>query len=375
MVFLSSVLKQRKILIFAFLLFSQAGFASDQISETTKEKAGVGPFHNSPWKIFGGVGGGLGSVSGQEYQESPQGAQLLISGLISYQLPRWVFDGGASWMYSKVSGTNAANIPINVQTRSGMLNLSPRYRLSEKWQLGPTYDLAFGTDTGFGPAISQSIGTSFVGLKAVYEMPYEIFPVRFWMQAATDVSISDRQVYLALVGVQIGIPLGRSRNESVQEKVQWSSAPPARAPETQKVQVDLDPQKVFFSTNSGVLKPEVVKILTDIGSYLKANPEEWKSVEVSGHADQRGSYQYNLKLSKRRATSVSKALLNGGVPRSQLSTESLSYSKPMDPRQNRLAWARNRRVELVFNEVKNPEPLIEKLKPLMNQVPWDKRSN
>src|SRR4051812_24524018 len=69
---------------------------------------------SSPWHIFGGLASGYGSVSSQEYSGSIGGQQFLVSGLVSYQIPKWVFDGGLSWIYSRVGGLDSQNIPVEI---------------------------------------------------------------------------------------------------------------------------------------------------------------------------------------------------------------------------------------------------------------------
>jgi outer membrane protein OmpA-like peptidoglycan-associated protein len=316
------------------------------------------------WRIYGGFGTGYGSVSGSEYANSPNGAQYLLNADLVYQLPLWVFDAGVGWFYSGLSGRNQDNARIDIRTRSALMDLSARYRIGERWQLGPVANFAFGTDTAFGPSVSQSKLTTLLGLKAAYEFPNERFPVRLWSQVSTDVSISDRQAVVALLGIQVGIPLSFSRQE---EPIHVTSSAPITV--QGELRIALDPQKVFFGTDSAALKPNVHQVLTELGSYLKENPESGAVVEVSGHADQRGRYQYNLKLSKRRSDSVLKAMAAAGMDSSQVKASAHSYSIPLDPGNNKVAWAKNRRVEIRFERVTDATKLQEILSPLMAQSP------
>ena len=120
----------------------------------------------SNWKLFGGVASGFGLAAGQDYAGSPSGLQVVLSGLVSYEARSWVYDGGISWLYSQLNGSTAENLPVEVRTRAGMINLSPRYRLSQHWQLGPAMDIAFGTDTSFGASVGNPIGTCVDGTKS-----------------------------------------------------------------------------------------------------------------------------------------------------------------------------------------------------------------
>ncbi|MBC7692939.1 MAG: OmpA family protein [Methylotenera sp.] len=322
--------------------------------------------YRTHWTLFGGLSGGLSTVSGGDFSKNPKGSQYSLGLGLSYEKARWVYDIGASWLSSKITGATPGTESIGIHTRSGMGDLSARYRLGERWQIGPVVNNLFGTDTGFGPSVGNSIGTWFVGLKTVYEFPFDRFPVRLTQQISTDISIPDRQATLAFIGVQIGLPIRASSSSgsgspgNTPDVIRTRSAAPA-GPFT----VVLDPQKVFFKTNSAELRPEVKAILQDVGVYLHEKSTTWESLEISGHADQRGSYKYNLALSEKRANSVSKVLRSGGIQALKIHTQAYSFSKPLDEAKDLKAFAKNRRVELVFNQFQDPQVLIEKLRPLM----------
>lgn len=339
-----------------------------EIQSQAKIKSSPAPADSSnhPWTLFGGIGTGYGVVSGQDFSESPQGGQLLFNGTLSYQATRWVLDGGIGWIYSNISGKNTANQSIQINTRAGLLELSPRYRISNSWQVGPILNVAFGTDTSFSSSVGQTSGTYFLGLKGVYEFHEGMFPIRIWSQISTDLTIQNQQAYLALLGIQIGIPF--QRKQSVESTSGMQVAVTQKKPSSQ-VHILLDPQKVFFNSNSATLKVQTRKALEEIATYLQQN-EKASTVEVDGHADQRGSYQYNFQLSKRRATAVKTALLSGNIDSSKLSLHAYSFLHPLDSSNTETAWAKNRRVELIFDRIENKELLLKKLRPLMTEGEW-----
>jgi outer membrane protein OmpA-like peptidoglycan-associated protein len=191
--------------------------------------------------------------------------------------------------------------------------------------------------------------------------------VRFWQQLWTDVSIPERRIVVGMLGFQVGLPFHREPEITVSDKVSLSAAK-AVTP-MQEIKISLDAQQVFFSTNKARLKKTVQEALADVGRYLRANPENVSQVVISGHADRRGSFAYNLKLSQRRAQEVVSAIGAGSGSSSWLRLESHSYSNPIDSAYTPKAWAKNRRVELVFREVKNPDELMRKLEPLTRFQP------
>ena len=71
-------------------------------------------------------------------------------------------------------------------------------------------------------------------------------------------------------------------------------------------------------------------------------------VRLEGHADERGTREYNLALGERRANAVSAFLRAQGVSAAQLDVISFGEEKPVDRRHTEAAWARNRRVQLLY---------------------------
>ena len=129
----------------------------------------------------------------------------------------------------------------------------------------------------------------------------------------------------------------------------------ARQLKEAEVRMELNPALIQFQTDDASLRPESSQFLMNLGQYLELNSQSFGSVEIGGHADQRGTYEYNLKLSGRRAKSVMKALSNGGLSRQKMDARAYSFSRPIDAANTERAWAKNRRVELIFRSVKKPQ--------------------
>ena len=71
-------------------------------------------------------------------------------------------------------------------------------------------------------------------------------------------------------------------------------------------------------------------------------------VRLEGHADERGTREYNLALGERRAKAVGAFLLAQGAGRGQFEPISFGEEKPADPGHSEAAWARNRRVQIIY---------------------------
>jgi outer membrane protein OmpA-like peptidoglycan-associated protein len=111
-------------------------------------------------------------------------------------------------------------------------------------------------------------------------------------------------------------------------------------------------QKIQFKTGSAEILPESFSILDAVATTLIHNPQ-FTLVEVAGHADERSSDEYNLRLTQLRVNAVVAALVQRGVGRERLRAKGYGEYCPEDPRSNEEAWEKNRRVE--FKIVKTKE--------------------
>ncbi|NJL25718.1 MAG: OmpA family protein [Calothrix sp. SM1_5_4] len=97
--------------------------------------------------------------------------------------------------------------------------------------------------------------------------------------------------------------------------------------------------------------------LRRLARTLAANRELFDHVEVVGHADQRGTNQYNYRLSERRATTIANSLISAGVSPGQVRTQGRGEAELLTRSLAPAALARNRRVEMRFHGVKNQAAL------------------
>ncbi|WP_448212276.1 peptidoglycan-associated lipoprotein Pal [Colwellia sp. MEBiC06753] len=103
---------------------------------------------------------------------------------------------------------------------------------------------------------------------------------------------------------------------------------------------------VYFDFDTSTLSGEFSPILDAHAKYLNANSSV--KVLVEGHADERGTPEYNIALGERRAKAVVTYLENMGVSPSQLSVVSYGEEKPMVKDRTEAAFAKNRRAVLVY---------------------------
>jgi peptidoglycan-associated lipoprotein len=103
---------------------------------------------------------------------------------------------------------------------------------------------------------------------------------------------------------------------------------------------------VYFDYDQAEIRPEFNALLQAHGQNLASNPNA--QVRLEGHADERGSREYNIGLGERRAQAVRRVLMLQGATANQLSTVSYGEERPAATGSDDEAWRLNRRVELVY---------------------------
>ena len=106
------------------------------------------------------------------------------------------------------------------------------------------------------------------------------------------------------------------------------------------------PDRVFFATNESILTTASRDTLRKQATWLRANSEI--TVVLEGHADERGTREYNLALGERRAAVISSFLRSAGVSSRQIEVVSYGEERPQNPGHNSAAWAQNRRAVVEY---------------------------
>jgi peptidoglycan-associated lipoprotein len=103
--------------------------------------------------------------------------------------------------------------------------------------------------------------------------------------------------------------------------------------------------RVFFAFDSSVISADQRPTLQRQASWMQQYPSV--TVMVEGHADERGTREYNLALGQRRANAARDVLVSGGVAGSRISTISYGKDRPAALGSDEAAWAQNRRAVTV----------------------------
>ena len=101
------------------------------------------------------------------------------------------------------------------------------------------------------------------------------------------------------------------------------------------------PDWVFFATNESILTTKSRDTLRKQAAWMRKNSN--LNFVIEGHADERGTREYNLALGERRANAAKDYLMTYGVAGNRLSVISYGKERPVDSGSNPLSWSKNRR--------------------------------
>lgn len=134
-------------------------------------------------------------------------------------------------------------------------------------------------------------------------------------------------------------------NQNGAGQIQDASAPVPTDPDT--VWESVVGNSVQFATNAHDLSPEAQSALQRQAQWLLENPA--RTAVIQGHADERGTREYNLALGERRAESVRAYLVALGIDAVRLETTSFGKEQPLCGEADETCWARNRRAVTALN--------------------------
>ena len=103
--------------------------------------------------------------------------------------------------------------------------------------------------------------------------------------------------------------------------------------------------RVFFATNKSVLTTASRDVLRKQAAWMRKKKD--LSFTIEGHADERGTREYNLALGERRANAVKDYLMTYGISGNRLSVISYGKERPVNSGSSPLAWSQNRRAVTV----------------------------
>ena len=307
-----------------------------------------------PW-VFMGFDFGFAGVSTSAFSEiGKSGYHFEIKGVAAFYQPRWVFDFGVGYFSDNISSTGTFQ-SVRVITNGLMLEVSPRYRLGQAWQLGPVVNLLFSTDASFSENPNDSSLLSLLGgARVQYELPLSENILRLGAQAMTSIGIGSRNLWTVQGDIQFGFPFNAPKPATI-----YVYGPAKAYEEAHSVTVNLDEKHILFETNKSVIRKPYQANLEKFSQFLVQNAAIWDAVRIEGHTDSRGKADHNIALSFARATAVGTYLIKAGIPSAKIEVKGLGASQPLDPGNDEAAWQKNRRVVIKITGVEDPAKMSQ----------------
>ena len=103
---------------------------------------------------------------------------------------------------------------------------------------------------------------------------------------------------------------------------------------------------IYFDFDQSTIRAEFREVLNGHAAYLAANPGA--RIVLEGHADERGTREYNMALGERRGNSVSRYLVVQGVSVDAIEVVSFGEERPVNEGHDEASWSENRRVEIRY---------------------------
>ncbi len=365
--------KKIKLILFCVLAFNINVQADDSLTLESRTKLTSGIFSDNynPQGFWGFIGLNLGvidsetSVSGEN---DAAGSQFDLRALGSLYVPNtdWLIDLGLGLQNSHIGKGQ-----LDKDVSAMYLELSPRIKLSQKWQAGPVAKVLVLGDHKFFDDSEAPVG--FVGLALDYEVPWlQDNLVRFGGRIMSDMNVDSRRVTMAMIDLQIGMPFtNKPQVRTVERNVKV--APAVKVEEEKQVEteiiteelvalknVELDGKNISFQLGKVLPTKKSQEFLSRLGKLLSENENVLEGINISGHTDDTGKDITNKILSHSRAQLAARALAAAGLSSEKLEVKSFSDSQPIAFETN--TKFKNRRIEIIFKGVKDEKKLKEIIK-------------
>jgi outer membrane protein OmpA-like peptidoglycan-associated protein len=257
-------------------------------------------------------------------------------------------------------GTDDTRRKKDITSSGVFVEFFPHFRPNDNLQIGPEAHIALAPYRLFLPGEDNKSQTIFAGLRAAWETVEETRSYRFGFEYLIDINIEPRSIQNIVLSFDLGFPIKERFTKVVEKKrierrreiiEKTVEKPVEKTVITKQVSMVFDQQSINFVTAKAELLPASQIKIQNLAKFLSTNRLLWTKVIIEGHTDRRGEYNYNMKLSLDRAISVGQELARNGVDPKQISWQGFGPTRPIDPTDNELAWARNRRVEIKFDGV------------------------
>jgi len=315
-----------KILLTALIMFSVKSFAGQNESML-------------------GLSVGQSFLSKSEDGIDKKGLNYEIKGIYSIDRDFFNYDLGIGYQRNELKGDlNPGDIKI--KTNSAFLEADAKYKLNHNY-FGLGVKVLGGTDSSFKEVQGTYSPNTEIGLKYQYDaLKSEGFNYRL------EASVYTTMIDPKNITYQIGLNIGKKETKIISQM-----EPPLKIEEVSDIKIIIKSARVLFDSAAYKLEDSLKEKLANLAKYLLKNNQLWGRIKISGHTDNRGSYQLNKELSKKRAEEIKSILVLNGVDESKIETVAYSFSVPIESNETEQGRARNRRTEVEFFNVKDREEL------------------
>ncbi len=345
-------------LVILFAAVSVEAFEGENIL-AFKPEIQRGDLHK-PQGLWPLLGVGLGAMDhNDQIRTGGTLTQVKFIGSYYFDNTPWVADAGIGLHNEFLSQGGPGSDSI----QSLYTELGARYQLTNKWQLGAIWNTLVDNPDRYKSNTNNL--ASFIGLQAMKEFVWaDTYLVRAGGRVMTDVGISRETIDTVMAEIQVSFGPGAPKVVEQPAPTPQPIAPHLARQAIQTFDFD-DPGPVHFETDSTKLVHSSQVYLRRLARALADNRHLFDRVAVIGHADQRGTDKYNLKLSRRRAQTIQNTLAVAGLNMGQMRSEGRGESELLSRTMMPTALQRNRRVQLEFHGVKNNQAL----KNIVDSVP------
>lgn len=337
----------RSLIIMLFFILQPMAFAQNPKDLQFKDK------------VFFFLGTSFGHASieeGVEGLSDKDGYHFDLRGLAHYKSSNWGLDLGGGWFFNKVEKD-----AIYIETHTGFFESSLYYNFNQQWAAGVILNSFLNVDSSFSTFKSEESNENFLGIKVNYIPPSYVDDqkIRFHVRTMKSMSIENRDVYITSIGIDFGFPLSPSKVKYIEKVV---------TKETIKYKTTLeyvgdnglratlgDNTGLNFESGSHQPSAKMVKYIERLAYFLLKFNQEWEKVSISGHTDDVGSMDTNLALSQKRALAVKNLLIQEGIDPIRVTSQGFGPTRPKVEGTTTEARLQNRRVEIEFHGLKNPE--------------------
>lgn len=271
--------------------------------------------------------------------------------------------------------------PYKLQRMAYIIEGDARFRLSNgAFQPGIAASTIFAGNPRLYSSV-EDVGVNyaaFVGPQVVYEDRIKDSLFRVFGSVQFAVTGNQRSALNARVGASYALLLNSPYMTVTEKKVVKSRTTIQKkiintreqtVVENENVTFIFDSQTINFKFNKAELSERSRAFVSGLGQIFSAQRSDWQKLTIEGHTDSKGNAVYNKRLSSQRAEAVKQVLIENGLIDNDITA--IGYGKErllVNPERNEVDFARNRRVEIKVQGLKDARILQRSITRLQNQI-------